>query len=191
MDKIGEKIGFFAILFTMMSISSSPHPFVLIISYIIHELGHLICAKICGVGMSKFKVGSFHLSISYDCSSVSYQRELLVCAGGVLFNFTVAFLSFLLGVTKNETSYFFITCNLSLAIMNLYPISTLDGGGIVKCVTMLVFSESIAMKISKAVSFVAVFILWLCAVYLQLVFNSNISLFFISVFLLIELCFSE
>lgn len=190
MDKIGETIGIVAIFFTMMSISSSPYPIVLVISYIIHELGHITIAKINSVPMKKFKVGSFRLSLSYDCSGVSYKKEMSVCLGGILFNFAAALLAYLSGAGKIAVGGFFILCNISLALVNLYPVSVLDGGGILRCIFMMLFDEERAQRISKIISFISVFFLWLCAVYLQLVFDANISMLFISIFLLIELCFS-
>ncbi len=191
MDKIGEKIGFFAFFFTVMTISGSAHPLLLASCYIIHELGHIALAGVVGISVKKLKVGSFRLSISYDCSGASYKRELLVCAGGVIFNLIFALIGTFWLSSGSESVSFFVTCNLSLALMNIYPISTLDGGRIFRCVFMMLFSQELAERLCKIVSFICAFLLWLCAVYLQMVFNSNVSLFFISVFLLVELCFSK
>ena len=188
-DKLGERIGFFALFFTMMSISSSPHPMLLVLCYLIHEFGHVCLAKVTKVDMKKIKTGPFQLRLAYDSSFASYKSELLVCAGGVLFNFLSAAVT-LLFVEKSESASFFLICNLSLGLMNLYPVSTLDGGRIFKCLLMMLFEVELALKIWKTVSFLFAFLLWLCAAYLLLVFDSNASLFFVSVFLLVELCFS-
>ena len=190
MDKIGEKIGFIAFFFAVLNISTSAHPVLLILCYIIHEAGHITMAKVNNVGVKALRLGSFRLCISYDCSRCSYKKELAVCCGGILFNLIFALIGWLLGLARCEAGSFFIVCNICLAMMNLYPVSTLDGGGAMKCVLMMLLGEDKAEKASKAVSFVFVLALWLCAVYLQLVLNSNISLFFISVFLLIQICFS-
>ena len=191
MNKIGEKIGFFAFFFTIMTISSSPHPFILAFCYICHEIGHIFFAKIQKIPVKKLRVGSFRLSISYDCSSVSYKRELLVLAGGIIFNLLCALIGAIFAFRTSESVSFFTLCSLSLAIMNIYPISTLDGGRIFRCIFLILFDEGTAQRISKWLSFVSAFILWLCAVYAQMIFNSNVSIFFISVFLLVELCLSE
>ena len=191
MDKLGEKIGFFAFFFTVMTISGSPHPLVLAFCYIIHEAGHIFFAKIQKVPLKKLKIGSFRLSISYDCSAVSYQRELLVCAGGVIFNLLSVLIGALLWRFNSDALSFFVVCSLSLAIKNIYPISTLDGGRIFRCLFLIIFDEERAQIACKWLSFVSAFVLWLCAVYAQMIFNSNISLFFISIFLLVELCLSE
>ena len=190
MDTLGEKLGFIAFLFAMMSISSSPHPILLIACYGIHEGGHFIAAKLTGAKMKSFRAGFFRLCLSYDCSHISYAGELLVCAGGIIVNLSCALLSLIFGINRTENGSFFIICNLSLAIMNIYPISILDGGGILRCLFLMLFDEEKARKTSAFISFLFAFLMWLGAVYLQLVFDSNISLFLISVFLLIELCFS-
>ena len=191
MNKLGEKIGFFAFFFTVMAISGSPHPFVLALCYIIHEAGHIFFAKIQKIPVKKLRVGSFRLSISYDCSTVSYEKELLVCAGGVIFNLLCVIIGALLWRFNSDSLSFFVVCSLCLAMMNIYPISTLDGGRIFRCLFLIIFEEERAEKACKWLSFVSAFILWLCAVYVQMIFNSNISLFFISIFLLVELCLSE
>ncbi len=189
MSSIGERVSFFALLFTMMGISSSPHPVLMVLCYLVHELGHLFFAKMVGAKTRKIRGGVFKLSIGYDCADLSYKREALVCLGGVIFNLLFA-LIVALAIRSNEARRFLIVCNLSLGIMNLYPVSILDGGRIVKSILLAIFSQEKAEKISRYVSFFSAFLLWLVATYLQLIFSSNISLFFISVFLLIQLCFS-
>lgn len=189
MDKLTEKIGLLALVFTMMSISSSPHPFLLVFCYLIHEAGHIFFAKLNRIEMNRIKFGSFKMRLFYDCSSSSYKAELWVCAGGIIFNL-ICFIFAIPFSNLNDATYFFSICNLSLALMNLYPASTLDGGRILKCILMLLLDVERAHKIFRIISFLFAFILWIFAVYLLLIFDSNASLFFISVFLLIELCFS-
>ena len=190
MESLGEKIGLVLILLTTMNISSSPHPLILILCYAIHETGHLFFAYITGARIRDFKTSLCRLSIKYDCAGISYMREALVCGGGIIFNLVFA-LIFAAPVFKfNENIAFFTVCNISLALMNLYPVTVLDGGGILRCLAYRFSSGERANRFLSSVSFVFSFILWLFAVYLQLVFSSNISMFFISILLLIELCFS-
>ena len=189
MSSIGERLSFFALLFTMMGISSSPHPFLMILCYLAHELGHLFFAKMVGAKIRKIRGGVFKLAIGYDCADLSYKREAVVCVGGVIFNLLFAILVAVF-LQNSEARRFLIVCNLSLGIMNLYPVSILDGGRILNNVLLAIFSQEKAEKITRYVSFFSAFLLWLVATYLQLIFSANISLFFVSVFLLIQLCFS-
>lgn len=190
MDKFGEKIGIIAIILTTLSLGSSPHPFVLIVCYIIHESGHLIFSRLTGAKMKKIKIGALHLSLSYDCENLSYKRELLVQAGGIIFNLISALIVCLLPFLSGEVWNFFIISSVSLGLMNLYPISILDGGGMVKTLFCIFSTGDVAEKATKIISFIFALVMWLISVYLQIVFLSNISLFVISVILLIELCFT-
>ena len=139
--------------------------------------------------MKKFKLGAFHLSLSYDASHLSYQREILLCLGGIIFNLATAFLALLIPL-KSDGKSFFIAASLLLSLMNLYPASILDGAGALKALLYLMLSPPKADKIIGGVSVFAILLIWFFSVYLQLVFVSNFSIFVISVVLLIELCFS-
>ena len=190
MNDFGDKLGGVALVFTMIALGTSPHPVILVLCYLIHEVGHLVFSRVVGAKMKRFKIGALHLSLSYDSSDLSYGQEMIVQAGGIIFNLLSATLVCLLPALRSEGWQFFIVCNFSLALMNLYPVSILDGGGLLKNAISLIWSGDVAEKASKIVSFVFAIFMWLAAVYLQIVFSANMSLFFISVLLLVELCFS-
>ena len=190
MGKTFEKTGALTVLITTLTLGTSPHPFLLILAYLVHEIGHLAFAKVAGAKINKFKIGPMRLSLTYDCSCLTYKREMLVEAGGILANLVFALLLFLFGAQSTPGGAFFITCNISLAIMNLYPVSILDGGGLLKSLLFMILAGDVAEKVSKAVSFASAILMWIVAVYLQIVFAQGFSLFFISVILLVELCFS-
>lgn len=188
--KISELVSFLVIFVTMLSITASPHPIILIICYLIHEAGHLVFAKITGTSVKKMKASSFKLCIHYDTSKISYKKELLVCMGGIIFNVFFAVVPYLAFFKITDTVSFFSICNLSLAIMNLCPVDTLDGGGILKSLLKCLIDETKAERLCKSLSFLFTIAMWLLAVYIQLIFNSSISFLAISIMLLIKLCFS-
>ena len=190
MESIGEKIGFIALILTTLSLGTSPHPFILILCYGIHELGHLIFSYVAGADMKGFKIGSLRLRLFYSCENLSYKRELLVQSGGIIFNLISALIVSFLPIFRGDVADFFKICSISLALFNLYPVSVLDGGGMLKSLLCILCSNLNVQRVCDIVSFLCAVIMWLISVYLQLVFNSNISLFIISVFLLMELCFS-
>lgn len=189
MEKLSERLGVFAAVFTTLSLGASPHPFILVLCYVIHEAGHITLARAVGAKIKKFKIGSFHLSLAYDCTEISYKREILVQLGGIIFNLASAGIVAIFSDFGGGSVDFFVICSLSLALMNLYPASMLDGGGVLKSILLLTVEEGRAVRIFKAVSFFAVVLMWLFSVYLQIVFSANLSLFVISVILLVELCF--
>ncbi len=189
MQRLSEKIGVIASVFTLFSLGTSPHPFILIFCYIIHETGHIFFAKIVGAEMKKIRFGSFRLCLSYNGENLTYKREILVQAGGIIFNILSALLVLVFG-GRTEALQFFIICNFSLALMNLYPVSILDGGGILKNIFLCFLPGGVSEKLCKVISFLGAIFMWILAVYIQIVFSANTSLFVISVFLLVELCFS-
>ena len=185
-----DKLAWFSLILTVLSISVSPYPLILVLTYLIHESGHIVFATLCGAKIQKFKIGGFHLSLSYDCSQISYKKEMLVCLGGIIFNVASAVVIMLLPFAKDGRWEFFIISNFCLAIMNFYPAEILDGGGVLRSLLYIFFSQEKAEKITRGVSVFAIILLWLLCVYFQLVFSSSLSLFFISLVLLVELCFS-
>ena len=189
MSKSGKWLSTVMSVVTVLSLSLSPHPVIMVLCYGIHEMGHLVLARAVGAQMRGFYIGSFHLSITYDAGNLTYKRELAVQAGGIIFNFCSALLAFLLPL-EGEAVSFFIICSISLGAMNLYPVSILDGGGMLKSLFLCIMSGDVAEKASKYVSFFAAILMWMVAVYAQIVFVASPSLFAISVLLLIKLCFS-
>ncbi len=190
MKKQNKMLSILAVLFSLLSISLSKSPILIILSYLIHETGHLAFAKIVGAKTHKIQGGVFHLSISYDSYNLSYLKEALVCSGGIIFNLIFSLLFYILNTSNSDTLSTLFVMNLSLAIMNLYPISILDGGGIIKSLFLWKMSGEVAEKAYKFISFIFAILLWLLSVYLQIIFSSNVSLLFISIFLLVKLCYS-
>lgn len=188
--KIKELLSIFAILFSIMNMSLTKSPLMLVLSYVIHEIGHIFFARILGAQISKISGGVFRLSISYDTKNLSFFKEAIVCAGGIIFNLLFALVISLLNTSNNDTLSTLFVFNVSLALMNLYPISILDGGGILKALILSKIQGGVAEKVIKWMSFFFALLLWLISVYFQIVFSTNISLLFISIYLLIHLCFS-
>ena len=177
-------------LFSLISISASPHPLLLTLCYLVHELGHILTTRLLGGKIRKISLGVFKIAIGYDTYSMPYRKEFAVSIAGIAFNLIFAAICAILNKNGNEALSFLITCNLSLAIINLYPISILDGGRVLKLVLYAAISQDKAEKIARYVSFFGAILLWFVSIYLQLVFSANISMLLISVFLLIQLCFS-
>ena len=190
MGQLGEKAGLLALVLTVLSLGTSPYPVALILCYFIHECGHLAVSHMMGAEMKRLKLGICHLSLTYDCSSLSYGKELAVQTGGIVFNLLSGLVVHFLPVLSGEVYDFFVVASISLALMNLLPISILDGGGMLKSILSMIFQPYTAERVCLYVSFACALVMWFFAVYLQIVFSSNLSFFFISVFLLVELCFS-
>lgn len=189
-SNLKSMLSILAVILSLMSISISKSPFLLVFAYLIHELGHLFFAYIMGAKISKIRGGVFHLSLSYDTKGISYLKEAIVCFGGIIFNLLTVLIILMINPSNSDTLSTFLVFNFSLALMNLYPVSILDGGNILKSLFLWKMSGDVAEKLHKWISFFSAVLMWLFSVYMQIIFSTNISLLFISIFLLIRLCFS-
>jgi len=150
----------------------------------IHESGHIIAAKALGVPSCGGGSSIFGLSLKYDFSSVSYLREVAVSAAGALFNIIACAVTLLTARAPGTYAIFFVFSNLSLALFNLIPISPLDGAGILGALISIVAPPRISARISAWVSAAFSFLFFVFCIYVQLKVGANLSLMFISVFLL-------
>ena len=150
----------------------------------LHEAGHIAAAKALGVPCVRMSGAFFGLSIRCDFSSVSFLKEALVCSAGAAANVAACALTLLIVKDPGTYSVFFIFSNVSLALFNLMPISPLDGAGILKALLSMIASYRTAERIASWIS-AAFSVAFFCfCVYVQLKIGANLSLLFISVYLL-------
>ncbi len=151
---------------------------------LIHEAGHVLAAKLFGVPSAGGKNIFFGLSLKYDFSTVSFFKEAAVSFAGPLFNVAAFALTFIVSKHPGTHAVFFMFSNLSLALFNLLPVSPLDGSGILKALLMNVAPPDVAERIVAWTSAVFSLAFFAFCVYVQLRIGANLSLLFISVYLL-------
>lgn len=95
----------------------------------VHELGHIAAAKLMRIGISTITLLPLGADISFSRMR-SYREELVTASAGAAFNLVIAV--FCLPLAKSEFANLFVTSNIALAVINLLPIKTLDGGGTLK-----------------------------------------------------------
>lgn len=154
----------------------------------IHEIGHLAAAHALGVSIVSFTALPFGADIHFGRVQ-NYREELITASAGAIANLAAAAL---LLPFKNDHPWinFFICANTALAAINMLPIKTLDGGGVLKSTLLMITDSDKAMKICRTVSSVFLFSMWIISVYMLFSECSGFSLFALccAVFLL---CFSE
>lgn len=147
----------------------------------IHEVGHVAVARICRVPTGGISFSLFEARIRLT-GSISYGKEMMICLGGPLFNLTSAWLSCRLGgrlLGTGALSYF-ATVSVALAILNLLPIGSLDGGRSVYCLLSGIGLHQTAPAVGRILSFFALFCLWSASVYTLMRSGGNLSLFLFS-----------
>lgn len=156
-----------------------------LIAAALHECGHLMMMLACRRRVRHITILPFGLDIACAPALSSYRSDLAVALGGVLAN--VLAVLFCLPHLAAPRAAVFCTANLLLAVTNLLPVASLDGGAALRVLLSLFLSPARADKIARGASFCGVLFLWLVACDILLVTGYHFSLFAMAVFLFASL----
>lgn len=168
-------------------------------SAFLHEMGHLLTAKILKIKVKEIKFGFSGVRIVTDERLTSYKNELLLALSGPLVNILVfcgvlgGFIAIGGGAEKLFEAAeeflvlgewrivgvigFFALSSLIQALMNLLPVNTFDGGRMLYCAIAENFSEHAAERVIEIFSAISVFLLWTVALYLMLKVASGLGIY--------------
>ena len=141
-----------------------------------HEAGHLAAMYIRGVYPTSITVYPFGIDIATRDSLSSYRTDIFIAAAGCAVNL-------LLAIISAPFISIFAMCCASLAVLNLLPIKSLDGGRILESVLLMHMEEEQAAAAIYAISFIFIVVLWVVSIYLMLFAPFNPTLFFLCVYL--------
>lgn len=184
------KFGFFSILFvlTLILFPNPLTPAVLLAAFL-HELGHVLAARLCHIPLQSCSVGLFGAGLSPQCGFYSSRQELLLCLSGPLVNLLSGSLSLLLPPSQPRLD--FAAASLFLGFLNLLPVQSFDGGRILLLLLSLRLSPRTSYRLLRLLSFSCLFLLWTLSVYLLLRSASSLSLFVFSLSLFFKLFIEE
>ena len=178
------KISFFAVMLILsLVLTSSCYAFIPLIAAAIHELGHIICARLLGIRLSGFELGIFGARISTNTSLCPYSAEFMIAAAGPFCNLISADVTAIICKISgeySEISKMFILSSLALGITNLLPIKTFDGGRMFSALMSKFFNISFVEIILDILSFLSLFFIWGVSLYLLLRTSASLSLFVFS-----------
>ena len=150
-----------------------------VLSAVIHELGHVCMLLTCRVGIRSICITPYGFEIATARKYRSFYEEIAVNCAGCIFNFLCCFLLFN-GYGFARSLAF---ASLLLGILNSLPILCLDGGEVLRAVLSIFTGYKRAEVVSRAVSFITLFLLWSFAAYVFFFSGYNYSLFIMSVWL--------
>ena len=160
---------------------------ILTLSYVImliHELAHLISALCIGLLPSKIIIYPFGINLKLKNTLIySISDEIILYAAGPLSNIIMA-LSALPFLRHSHYIYEFYIQNIALFVLNLLPVSPLDGGIILKKILTFYFGNKSAVKIIRTISSFIILLFVSFLIYIGINHKLNYSLFFLTVFLL-------
>lgn len=120
-----------------------------------HELGHLTAIYVAGGQVSRLRLTAVGAELRLE-GTLSYGRELLCALAGPLVNLLLAFGAARLGAVV------FAGLNLVLGLFNLLPLSALDGGRALSCLTALLLGPESARRLLVCIDIVLTAVLLAC-----------------------------
>lgn len=139
----------FLILLTLTGGLTAYLPFFLAVA--LHECGHLVLMRACGVGVERITVLPFGVDIKPESTLTSYTSDVLVSLGGIAANLCGMGVSALLPSDGGGGAFF--SANLALALLNALPIRGLDGGYALEKILLKACSPRLASGAVFATSF--------------------------------------
>jgi len=153
------------------------------ISILIHELSHIIVAKIYKININNLRISIFGFSAQIENNKRNKTKEkILMYFVGPLFNFILAIIFYFSDIEHLEKLKI-VYINVCLGIFNLFPILPLDGGNILKEILKIKYKNLKANKISLFIS--KIFLSVLIFIYSILIIKvKNISILALIIYLL-------
>ncbi len=165
------------ILFITLAVISTSHPFWLTLAILLHEAGHFFTALLLGWGIPRFQINGMGIRLTYGAFHPTAHTLAVLISGCA-----VGLITALIPQFPKELRLF----SLSLSAVNLLPVSSLDGGGILLAVLEHFFLPDKAYKITRALSVITVICLWVLCCAVQLKAGINLTLLAVSVYLTVS-----
>ncbi|MGM9637942.1 MAG: hypothetical protein ACI3YK_08190 [Eubacteriales bacterium] len=151
-----------------------------ILAVALHEIGHLILLLALGERVDGMTITPFGLIIHRRVRICPPTTDLWVHLAGPAANL-ILFL--LLYPIPNPFFTGFAETNLFFGLLNLLPVSSLDGGQALAVLLSLFLSDRTAVRIRKFLSFGVLILLWLTAIYFVLFGYGGTSLLIFCIWL--------
>lgn len=120
-----------------------------------HELGHWTAIRALGGQVSRLRLSAAGAELRLE-GTLSYGGELVCALAGPLVNLALAMGAARMGAVV------FAGLNLALGLFNLLPVSVLDGGRVLACLTCVLFGPEGARRVSVCVDGTVSVLLLVC-----------------------------
>ena len=164
----------FGIAFSAFLLFSAGSPAALLASVLIHEAGHIICGILASRQLPEVALTPSGVRLCYPSLPNKIAR-ISVSAAGPIFSLAAGWF-----FAENEMLFLY---SVSLGIINLLPISGLDGGNIVSAIC----EGSLACRrIERSISVISILLFFALNCAVQLKYGTNLSLAVMSVVLTVS-----
>lgn len=184
---------FFAVILILLTGSDSKPLIYILLFSVIHESGHLAALKVCKVNVVSFTLNLFGAEIKRnDGASTGYMQDAFIAFCGPVANLLIYITFGLIDlITANAALKEISLINLYIAIFNLLPFSSFDGGIILYALLSRAFGEKAGQRIGTLFSYALClpFIVLSAAVFIKN--HRNIYPAVMSLYLLLTLVFKK
>ena len=143
---------------------------------LIHEIGHIIAMRLTGMRPEECTLGLFGIRIRLRTSMGGYGKNAIVAAAGPLINGLSAAILWSMGARQSALVH------LLLAVLNLLPVSVLDGGELLKCALGAAGCRHGAEKVLTTVSVITVLLLLIGGAVLCVIDKGNLTLLIVAAY---------
>ena len=146
---------------------------------LLHETAHIAAIYAFGGGIERIRFSPFGLTIEEKAGVSSYAADAAAALAGCAVNLISAGAAYLI---SGGSAFVYVSAIYGL--FNLLPVSTLDGGQALAAIIHIFSNDpEKAGRVLKITSGVTVAVLWLAGVYLMLLPECGVSLFFMTIYL--------
>lgn len=173
---INIKLSFAVLMLLMIALGFSEQFFILVACTTIHELAHILAARLFGLSCKKVTFTALgEMAEINGFEEISLYKRLIILFAGVAVNFAIAVFS------KNNLV---VLINTALIILNILPVYPLDGGKIVYYILCYLLGVLRANKISFYMGIILIYGIIVLGFFQIMVYSYNISLFCMGIYLL-------
>ncbi len=157
-----------------------------IISAICHEMGHILAMRILNTKTDNIKLSLFDININdKDKFKRTLPSELFVIMAGIIVNIIICVSSYAVYKSTDIKEFLILsTANGVLAIFNMLPVDSLDGGNAIFLILIKFTSAKTAQKTLEIISFIVLLPLAVIGFIILLESKYNFTLLFTSVYLM-------
>ena len=152
---------------------------------VLHELGHLICARALGIPVRCLRVSALGGELSLAVGrQTAYWQDLLLAISGPAANFlALGVLLFLLPPDPGAVGAYLLSANFLLGAFNLMPVPPLDGGTVLRAGAAMLLPPAAAQRLTTAVAAAAVGGILILGSWIALGEGHNLSLLLLGLWL--------
>jgi Zn-dependent protease len=208
LKRLRQGIGGILLLFAIIMCNGARPFAIYALAAFLHELGHIIAAKMQKIKLKEIKFGILGVRIETGERMMSYKDELLIAIAGPATNLLTALIilagakisgyaltelfdgasELLHSGQSGALGYigFFAVSSLAHAVTNLMPIKRLDGGRALYCTVAAISSERVAETALTLATALSLFAIWTIALYLMLRISSGIGIYAFAAFIFLS-----